>query len=113
MIKGSVRKIPNEGGVKVPVPQIGWNKIEKAEDSSYTNSPLQPIQKDDFVYFVHSYYVDPEQDTEVLTRTNYGDLNYCSSVLKNNIFATQFHPEKSGELGLKIYENWARTHNLI
>jgi glutamine amidotransferase len=56
------------------------------------------------MYFVHSYYVDPEDEQVILTTTTYGNQEYCSSVQYNNIFASQFHPEKSGEIGLKIYQ---------
>lgn len=113
-IEGTVEKIPTEiNGNKVPVPQIGWNTIETPNFDKYTSSPLNGVQNEDFMYFVHSYYVNPKQDDVVLTKTNYGGLNYCSSVLKNNIFATQFHPEKSGEKGLEIYRKWATQYNLI
>ena len=71
------------------------------------------IKDEDFMYFVHSYYVKPENDDLVLTTTNYENFNYCSSVLNQNIFATQFHPEKSGNEGLKIYKDWASINNLI
>jgi glutamine amidotransferase len=65
------------------------------------------------MYFVHSYYVVPENNTCILTQTNYEDIEYCSSILKNNIFATQFHPEKSSLKGLSIYKNWATLNNLL
>ena len=65
------------------------------------------------MYFVHSYYVEPDKMDVLLTKTNYEGLEYCSAVLQNNIFATQFHPEKSSEKGIKIYKNWATINNLI
>ena len=59
----------------------------------------------DFMYFVHSYYVIPNDEKIILSKTTYGNTEYCSSINYENIFATQFHPEKSGYEGLKIYKN--------
>jgi glutamine amidotransferase len=56
------------------------------------------------MYFVHSYYVEPEDEQVILSTTTYGDKEYCSAIHYNNIFATQFHPEKSGIIGMKVYE---------
>jgi glutamine amidotransferase len=76
------------------------------------NSPLFNIKNEEYFYFVHSFYVIPEEDV-TLTETEYGGIIYTSSIIKNNIFACQFHPEKSGKEGLKIYQNWASQNNLI
>ncbi|MNR16188.1 Imidazole glycerol phosphate synthase subunit HisH 1 [compost metagenome] len=65
------------------------------------------------MYFVHSYYVKPDDNAIRLTLTNYDDIEFCSSVIKDNIFATQFHPEKSADKGVSIYKNWAITNNLL
>ena len=56
------------------------------------------------MYFVHSYYVQPDEESVVLATTIYGEKQYCSVIQQNNLFATQFHPEKSGAVGMKIYE---------
>jgi glutamine amidotransferase len=56
------------------------------------------------MYFVHSYYVQPNDESVVLATTTYGDQQYCSAIKQNNLLATQFHPEKSGAIGMKIYE---------
>jgi imidazole glycerol-phosphate synthase subunit HisH len=105
LVKGKVRKFQfySNNSVKYPVPQIGWNKI-KQMDVSWTDSLLCNNINNDFMYFVHSYYVEPEDEHVILTTTTYGNQEYCSSVQHNNIFASQFHPEKSGEIGLKIYQ---------
>jgi glutamine amidotransferase len=58
------------------------------------------------MYFIHSYYVKPSDESCILTLTNYDEIEFCSSILKDNIFATQFHPEKSAEYGLKLYQNF-------
>ena len=60
------------------------------------------------MYFVHSFYVAPQDPTVELTRTTYEGVEYCSSLQWKNIFACQFHPERSAEQGLKLYENWSR-----
>jgi glutamine amidotransferase len=56
------------------------------------------------MYFVHSYYVKPASEEAVVSSTEYGGITYCSSIIRNNVFASQFHPEKSGEHGLDIYK---------
>jgi imidazole glycerol-phosphate synthase subunit HisH len=107
-IKGRVRKFPpnNIDGEKIKVPQIGWNQIFKTS-FELENSPLNQIRDKEFMYFVHSYYVDCSEKNVTLTTTRYGDITYSSSVLKENIFATQFHPEKSANKGIQVYRNWA------
>lgn len=105
IVKGRVVKF--KGGKKVKVPQIGWNKITKPKGSSlWENSPLKNIKNGEFMYFVHSYYVICEDKNIILSETNYEGINYCSGIITKNIFATQFHPEKSGQEGIKIYKDW-------
>ena len=106
LIKGKVKKFKfySHNSIKYPVPQIGWNKI-KQMDESWEDSLLCNNSNNDFMYFVHSYYVEPENDNIILSKTTYGNTEYCSSIQQNNIFACQFHPEKSGEIGMNIYKN--------
>ena len=66
------------------------------------------INENEYMYFVHSYFVKPSNKKYILSLTNYEDFEYCSSVIKKNIFATQFHPEKSGIHGMKIYKTWSK-----
>lgn len=113
LIPGLIKKFPasfNEKKIKVP--QIAWNKIY-SDRQLWKNTPLFDIEEEEFMYFVHSYYVEPADQSCILTRTNYDGLEYCSGVLKDNIFATQFHPEKSAQKGISIYRNWATINNLI
>ena len=115
LVKGRVRKFPNqvEGAINYKVPQIAWNRITPSTDRTFDDTPLQGLSSDEFMYFVHSFYVEPEDDKDILTITNYSHIDYCSGILKNNnIFAVQFHPEKSGEKGLQIYKNWVDQNNL-
>jgi glutamine amidotransferase len=105
LIKGTVKKFnfSISENIKYPVPQIGWNRILQ-HSFSWDGTLLCNNQNDDFMYFVHSYYVEPDDKNMILTTTTYGDQEYCSAIHYNNIFATQFHPEKSGSIGLKVYE---------
>ena len=101
LIKGEVNKITTES----KLPQIGWNNISiKVPDSPL----LKDIKTGDYFYFVHSYVARPENPAVVAAVTNYGGDEFCSVVSYNHIYGTQFHPEKSGPAGLKIYENFVR-----
>jgi glutamine amidotransferase len=86
------------------VPHMGWNTIEKEREVPF----LQGIESGDFFYFVHSYYVVPEEQQWIATFTPYGKP-FVSSIWKENIFATQFHPEKSQQKGLRVLENFVRS----
>ena len=103
--QGTVKRFQFNNGknIKYPVPQIGWNRVRQ-NNSSWENTLLRNNQSYDFMYFVHSYYAEPEDDKVVIATTTYGDQEYCSAIQSNNIFATQFHPEKSSATGMKIYE---------
>jgi len=85
------------------VPHMGWNRIEKKTDSPF----LEGISNGDYVYFVHSFYVVPDNRSIVATTTEYGD-SFVSSIATDRLFACQFHPEKSQELGLRILANFGR-----
>ena len=100
LIKGTVRKFPSKETVEqgLKVPQIGWNSL--------TNVNCPYLSEDSYVYFVHSFYCDPEDKSDVAAETEYG-IKYCCAVMHDNIFATQFHPEKSGEVGLNILKKFA------
>ena len=92
----SVRKFPETHGFKVP--QIGWNNI-----SGLKSGLFKDISEEAYMYFVHGYYVGIGENT--IAQTNY-DFNYSSALHKNNFYAVQFHPEKSGEIGQRILENF-------
>jgi imidazole glycerol-phosphate synthase subunit HisH len=88
------------------VPHMGWNRLEKKMQSPF----LEGIASGDYVYFVHSFYVAPEDDSIVATTTDYGEA-FASSIATETLFACQFHPEKSQEIGLRILANFARFAN--
>ena len=78
---------------------MGWNDLKDVKGSL--------LSEGDYVYFVHSFYCAPDDDAVIAAKTEYG-IRYCCSIEKDNIFATQFHPEKSGEVGLAILSKFAR-----
>ena len=102
IIKGSVKKFPNFSDIELKVPHMGWNQIDIIKQ----NTILNDIPNRSWFYFVHSYYPVPEEDEVSSITTDYG-VKFTSAVQKDNLFACQFHPEKSSTLGLKILENFA------
>jgi len=110
IIKGSVKKF--NSGLKVP--QIGWNGIEyqrsnikNQNDKSKIKNLFNDISDKSSFYFVNSYYCQPDDESIVAAKTEYG-IKYCSVLIKKNIIATQFHPEKSGPIGRQLITNWLK-----
>lgn len=100
LFKGRVVRFPEQPGLKVP--QIGWNQIEIAQP----DCPLyRGVESGSYVYFVHSFFPRPEDPALVATRTTYGET-FASSIWKDNVYATQFHPEKSQTIGLQLLRNF-------
>ena len=85
------------------IPQIGWNQIELRQQCPQ----LEGVADGSYVYFVHSYHVVPDDQSVIATVTDYG-YQFCSSIARANLFATQFHPEKSQNVGLRILTNFLR-----
>lgn len=100
LLKGRVVRFMDDYGLKIP--HIGWNSLSLQNDGRL----FQGIADGAYVYFVHSYYLKAEEPQIVKATTEYGDLVHAS-VEKGNIFACQFHPEKSGSVGLAILKNFA------
>lgn len=105
VIPGHVLRFPDRmsvAGETLKVPQMGWNQL------SFKRRPpaFEGIDDGSNVYFVHSYYVKPDDSSVIATTTDYG-IEFCSSVWKDNVVATQFHPEKSQAVGLRILKNFA------
>jgi glutamine amidotransferase len=110
IIKGSVVPFgqPWKDDRKLKVPQIGWNQIRASENTiKWDNTILNGLSQEEYMYFVHSFIVIPEDPDVILSTTSYGDVSFCSSLRVGNIFACQFHPERSGKKGLQIYQNFA------
>ena len=111
LINGKVEKITLENQEiykNFRIPFIGWNKIEFKKRSSL----FDYINVGNFFYFIHSYCVKLESSKDSIASSTYGDQEVTAAIERNNIFATQFHPEKSGKHGLQVYKNWKSKYNL-
>jgi glutamine amidotransferase len=102
IFRGRVVRFADTPGLQVP--HMGWNQIRKRQDVEH----LRGIDDGAFVYFVHSYYVVPADPSLAATSTEYG-VEFTSAVYRDNVFATQYHPEKSQAVGLQILENFGRV----
>ena len=102
IFKGTVKKLPNN----LKIPHMGWNMVNFQK----RNESLFELPTNDYFYFVHSYYVVPAESSLICGTTEYG-LEFCSAVTYKNVLAVQFHPERSGEVGLQIYKNYVSITN--
>jgi glutamine amidotransferase len=99
IIHGRVRRLPD--GQKIP--HMGWNQVKQV-----THHPVfEGIPDGTNFYFVHSYYAEPDDESLVAGKTDYG-ITFCSAIARDNFVAVQFHPERSGEHGLRIYDNFLK-----
>jgi glutamine amidotransferase len=101
IVSGRVVRFASRPGLKIP--HMGWNALEIVR----TNPLLEGVEPGSYVYFVHSYHVVPEDASVVATRTDHGGP-FVSMIARDRLFATQFHPEKSQRVGLRLLENFAR-----
>jgi len=116
LFTGSVERLmPNNDGSKgFKVPHIGWSAVfpnrekasERSSDNCWGGTLLESLTEAPFFYFIHSFGVKKTEPNFVVGYTNYGNETFCSALQYNNLFAFQFHPEKSGLAGLRIYENF-------
>ena len=100
ILKGKILKIPEQKDLKIP--HMGWNSLHLQNDGRL----FRGIEQNPYVYFVHSYYLKAGEEETVKATTEYS-VNIHASVEKDNVFACQFHPEQSGDLGLQILKNFA------
>ncbi len=100
LLKGSVTQFPADMGLKVP--HMGWNSLSIKQEEGI----FKGIGENSYVYFVHSYYLTAADSSDVAATCNYG-ITYDAAVAKGSIMGTQFHPEKSGDVGLDILRNFA------
>jgi glutamine amidotransferase len=100
---------PKEKERTLKVPHIGWNRIfQPANGLRWHGTLLDRIEEGEYMYFVHSYTVQPQDSNVILSTSHYGHIVFCSSFQHHNVFGCQFHPERSGPEGIKIYRNLAR-----
>lgn len=106
VFKGRVVKFPNKNpkGQALRIPHIGWDRIKIKK----TSPLLSGFHDLDFMYFVHSYFVKPDSSDIIVATTDYDGIEFASAVSKDNIFAVQFHPEKSGKSGPALYKNFSK-----
>ncbi|MDM8144136.1 imidazole glycerol phosphate synthase subunit HisH [Megamonas hypermegale] len=102
IFKGRVRKI---NAPELKIPHMGWNSLTVKENASVNIDLFKNIRENPYVYFVHSYYAVPEDKSVITAKTVYGE-EITAAVGKDNVIATQFHPEKSGDIGLSIIKNF-------
>lgn len=114
IIEGSVVRFenPQEGDRLLKVPQVQWNRIFHSNDGRpegdpWRDTPLAGLPEGQFMYFVHSFYVRPIDPSVILSVSRYGHVEFCSTLRRRNVFACQFHPERSGSAGLQVYHNLA------
>jgi len=112
LIAGSVLKFEQPRGSDriLKVPQVGWNAIRRPPGSGigadpWAGTPLAPLADAEPMYFVHSFYAQPEQPDTVLCQSTYGHITFASGLKKGNVYGFQFHPERSGPAGLALYRN--------
>lgn len=118
IVKGTVERLDNprgSSGEPLKVPHIGWNALYAPHGDGgkpeWEGGMLGGLSEGEFMYFVHSYYTRPKEKNLILSTSRYGNIDFCSSFQFGNVFACQFHPERSGENGLMIYKNLAKTLN--
>ena len=99
ILSGRVRRFP--AGEKVP--HMGWNQVRQLT----VHPVFEQIPDEANFYFVHSYYAEPDDASLVIGETEYG-IRFCSAIARGNLIATQFHPERSGEVGLRLYDNFLK-----
>lgn len=115
LFPGAVRRLEpkaDESGRRPKVPQVGWNRVfptgDPPENSTWEGTLLEGIPAGEYMYFVHSYYPEPADPQVILCVTEYGGQTFCSGLGQGQLSAFQFHPERSGPLGLRIYRNLAQ-----
>jgi len=109
LVEGNVQLIPtgmkDELGTSMKVPHMGWNEVQFTGEESDRNPLFKGIPQGSRFYFVHSYRCVPDNQAEVAATAQYG-VEVCAAVARGNVVGTQFHPEKSGDVGLQIYKNF-------
>lgn len=105
IIKGKVVKFPSLPENE-KIPHIGWNKISYSDQKNNSDPILKNLTKNPQFYFVHSYILEPKDSINALALTDYGGYTFCSMVKSGNIYGCQFHPEKSGLVGLNLIKNF-------
>lgn len=112
LIPGEIQPIPRVGkdGGKNKVPHIGWNSLRATQGCGWRNTPLSRLREGAAVYFVHSFAAHPKESKDFLAECSHGGHSFAAAVMRDNVFGCQFHPEKSGGVGLQILRDWLAQH---
>lgn len=105
LVPGKVVRFPagmEEAGERLKVPHMGWNTIQIKQDAPI----FKGTAEGSYVYFVHSYYCSADNHDDVAASCRYGEIEFCAAICRDNLMATQFHPEKSQDIGLNIFKNF-------
>lgn len=104
IIPGAVRSVPDHGpdGQALKIPHMGWNRLSPPEPGRWAGTMMDATQEGAYVYFVHSFAACPQHDTDILATTEYGGNKVVAAVQRGSVMGVQFHPEKSGEIGLAM-----------
>ena len=105
IIEGEVLPLP-KNMPHFKIPNINWHAINEPSEGKWKESILSQTKSETCFYFVHSYYASPINSENILAESQFGDLKFAAAVIKNNVSGTQFHPEKSGEDGLKVLNSF-------
>jgi glutamine amidotransferase len=100
-------------GTRERVPHVGWSAVHRSSDDAWDDTPLSGLTSGVHMYFVHSFCVRPSAADVVVATTAHGGEDFCSAVRRGNVFACQFHPERSGVDGLRMYQNLARLVRVV
>jgi glutamine amidotransferase len=106
LIKGKVIKLPLAGTAREKLPHVSWNELKEPTLSSDKHKFWKTMSKPVCVYFVHSFVGVPLYTQEILALGSYGNIDFCAAVNRENIYGVQFHPEKSGEVGMEILKQF-------
>lgn len=109
LIPGRVARLQEARECGIKVPHIGWSSLER-EGREWSGTVLDGLHSGDALYFVHSYFVQPQHPEDVLASTTYGEARFCSVIARGAVVGCQAHPEKSSEAGLRILRNFLENH---
>ena len=113
IIDGTVMPLANhiKLGKNIKIPNIGWTELEKTCNLDWQKTIFNNLRTSDQVYLIHSYYFKPSDSKYILANADFNGKKICIAVKKGNVYGTQFHPEKSGEVGLQVLRNFCNLQN--
>lgn len=109
LIPGRIVKLPVDArsiNSRFKIPNVGWSRLNNFDNKCWRGTPLNLTREGDFAYFVHSFHLETKYPENVLATQSYGDIQSPALIARDNIHGCQFHPERSGEVGLKILKSW-------